>query len=108
MKKIVLLLALYIVCVNVSAQFTVRIIVNDMATKKNDDIYVAGDFNNWAHDQLKLRPEQNGFWSIEIPMLPRGTYHYKFFIDERMWAEDIENQYREPDGVAGWNSILVV
>lgn len=71
-------------------------------------IALAGDFNNWAHDQLKLRPADNGFWTIEIPMLPRGTYHYKFFIDERMWAEDIENQYREPDGVTGWNSILVV
>jgi hypothetical protein len=41
-------------------------------------------------------------------MLPRGKYYYKFFIDERMWAEDIENQFREPDGVTGWNSVLEV
>ena len=24
------------------------------------------------------------------------------------WAEDIENQFREPDGVTGWNSVLEV
>ncbi len=46
--------------------------------------------------------------SIEIPMLPEGKYHYKFFIDGRMWMEDIENQLREPDGVTGWNSVLTV
>lgn len=73
-----------------------------------NQIFLAGTFNHWAHDVLQLKPAQDGFWTIEIPMLPQGTYHYKFFIDERMWAEDIENPLREPDGVTGWNSILTV
>ena len=73
-----------------------------------NQIYLAGTFNHWAHDILQLKPAQNGFWTIEIPMLPHGRYHYKFFIDERMWAEDIENPLREPDGVTGWNSVLTV
>jgi 1,4-alpha-glucan branching enzyme len=73
-----------------------------------DQITLAGTFNHWAHDELKLQPARNGMWLIEIPMLPEGRYHYKFFIDGRMWMEDIENQLREPDGVTGWNSILTV
>jgi len=73
-----------------------------------DQITLAGTFNHWANDELKLHPTRNGMWLIEIPMLPEGTYHYKFFIDGRMWMEDIENQLREPDGVTGWNSILTV
>jgi 1,4-alpha-glucan branching enzyme len=71
-------------------------------------IALAGSFNHWAHDELKLRPARDGFWTIEIPMLPSGKYHYKFFIDDRMWTEDIENQFREPDGVTGWNSVLML
>ena len=71
-------------------------------------ISLAGSFNHWAQDELKLKPMKDGMWFIEIPMLPHGTYHYKFFIDDRMWAEDIENPLREPDGVTGWNSILNV
>jgi len=71
-------------------------------------ISLAGSFNHWAHDELKMKPSKNGVWKIEIPMLPEGKYHYKFFIDERMWMEDIENQFREPDGVVGWNSVLNV
>ncbi len=71
-------------------------------------ISLAGSFNHWAHDELKMKPSKNGFWKIEIPMLPSGKYHYKFFIDDRMWMEDIENPHREPDGVIGWNSVLMV
>lgn len=71
-------------------------------------ITVAGSFNKWAKDELTLKPDKDGSWSIEIPMLPHGKYHYKFFIDDRMAMEDIENQYREPDGVSGWNSVLNV
>ncbi len=71
-------------------------------------ISLAGSFNHWAHDQLEMKCDKSGFWKIEIPMLPRGKYHYKFFIDDRMWMEDIENPLREPDGVVGWNSVLTV
>ncbi|HUR10156.1 MAG TPA: hypothetical protein VM012_02235 [Flavitalea sp.] len=71
-------------------------------------ISVAGSFNQWARDQLTLQPDEEGVWKIEIPLLPDGKYHYKFFIDDRMAMEDIENQFREPDGVNGWNSVLTV
>jgi hypothetical protein len=50
---------------------------------------------------------KNGIWKIEIPMLPAGWYHYKFFVDDRMWMEDIDNPYREPYGFNDFNSILI-
>lgn len=71
-------------------------------------ISLAGSFNHWAKDELEMKPGKNGVWKIEIPMLPHGKYFYKFYIDEKMWMEDIENQLREPDGVTGWNSVLTV
>ena len=71
-------------------------------------ISLAGTFNHWAKDELLLEPGKNGEWKIEIPMLPEGQYYYKFFIDDRMWVEDIDNRYRVPDGVNGWNSVLTV
>ena len=71
-------------------------------------ISIAGSFNHWAVNQLSLISDDEGTWTIEIPILPQGKYHYKFFIDDRMAMEDIENQLREPDGVSGWNSVLTV
>jgi 1,4-alpha-glucan branching enzyme len=84
-----------------SIEFSVK---NDCASQ----ISLSGTFNHWAHDQLNLKPTKDGVWKIKIPMLPRGKYSYKFFVDDRMWMEDIDNPYREPDGVIGFNSILVV
>ncbi len=71
-------------------------------------ISLAGTFNNWAHDALLLEPSENGLWKIQIPMLPKGTYQYKFFVDDKIWAEDIENPYRQPDGLNGFNSVLLI
>jgi serine protease AprX len=71
-------------------------------------ISLAGSFNHWAHDSLLMEPAKNGLWKIEIPMLPKGTYQYKFFIDDKIWTEDIDNVYRQPDGLNGFNSILMV
>ena len=71
-------------------------------------ISLAGSFNQWANDVLLLEPGRNGLWKIEIPMLPVGRYKYKFFIDDKIWMEDVDNPYREPDGFAGFNSLLII
>ncbi|MEO7767013.1 MAG: S8 family serine peptidase, partial [Ferruginibacter sp.] len=79
-------------------------IQNDWASQ----ISLAGSFNEWAPDILLMEPCLDGLWKIEIPMLLPGFYQYKFFIDEKLWMEDVENPYREPDGFAGFNSILKI
>jgi 1,4-alpha-glucan branching enzyme len=84
---------------------TIQFHINNSCARQ---ITLAGSFNHWATKQLELKQDKSGNWTIEIPMLPEGKYHYKFFIDDKMAMEDIENQYREPDGVAGWNSVLNV
>src|SRR5260221_14692960 len=71
-------------------------------------ISLAGTFNHWAPDELQMHPAKDGCWKISIPMLTKGKYYYKFYIDARMGMEDIENPLREPDGVTGWNSVLTV
>ncbi|MEP7232408.1 MAG: S8 family serine peptidase [Ginsengibacter sp.] len=71
-------------------------------------ISLAGNFNQWAYDVLLMEPGAEGLWKIEIPMLQPGRYQYKFFVDEKIWMEDVENPYREPDGFIGFNSILKI
>ena len=77
---------------------------NDCASQ----ISLAGSFNEWMPDVLLMEPCMDSLWKIEIPMLPKGFYQYKFFVDEKLWMEDIENPYREPDGFIGFNSILKI
>jgi len=79
-------------------------IQNDCA----EQISLAGSFNHWAHDVLLMEPAKNGLWKIEIPLLRKGKYAYKFFIDGKRWMEDADNPYREPDGFNGFNSLLFI
>ena len=71
-------------------------------------VSLAGSFNNWAKDVLLLEQDDEGVWKIEIPMLPEGKYHYKFFVDDKVWTEDIDNPLREPDGSIGFYSIFTI
>lgn len=71
-------------------------------------ISLAGSFNNWAQDVLLMEPGKNGIWKIEIPLLPAGKYQYKFLLDDNRWVEDVDNPYREPDGLSGFNSVLYI
>ena len=71
-------------------------------------VSLVGTFNHWAQDVLFMKRNNDGVWTIEIPMLSKGKYHYKFLVDDKVWLEDIANSNREPDGFAGFNSVLIV
>ena len=77
---------------------------HDCATQ----VSLAGTFNSWAKDALLLEAGKDGVWKIAIPLLPAGRYHYKFFVNDTAWLEDVNNPYREPDGFNGFNSILII
>lgn len=71
-------------------------------------VSLVGSFNHWAQDVLFMRCNSDGIWTIEIPLLSKGIYYYKFFVDDKFWIEDIANANREPDGFAGFNSVLII
>jgi len=54
------------------------------------EVKLAGDFNQWVPDRdvLTIRDEQ-GLWK-KFVLLPKGSYHYKFLIDDE-WKEDPHN-----------------
>ena len=63
-----------------NAQFSARFVVTDIATKKNDDIYLSGNFNNWnpKDENYKLKPFGGSRKSIVLKDLPAGNYAFKF------------------------------
>jgi len=56
---------------------------------KAKNVYIAGNFNNWKPDKIKLQKTIDG-WSVPV-ILPAGNYNYKFIVDEQ-WVLDPLNQ----------------
>ena len=79
MKKLLFLIGVFL-SFTASAQYTVRLIINDVATRKNDDIYVSGNFNNWnpKDENYKLKPFGGTRKSVVLKDMATGTYAFKF------------------------------
>lgn len=80
MKKLCLASCLALVCTFLQAQYSLRLVVTGVATKQLDEIYVAGNFNNWNpyNDTFKLKPFGRGRKAIVLKDIPAGSYKFKF------------------------------
>ena len=79
MKKIFFLFLCF-GSIKAESQYAVRLIVTDVATRKQDDIYLSGNFNNWnpKDENYKLKPFGGSRKSIVIKDMASGTYAFKF------------------------------
>ena len=66
-------------------------------------VYVAGSFNNWTNNELKMYIHENE-WILPVYLRP-GTHAYKFITDNR-WITDPGNKITRPDGKGNLNSFL--
>ena len=80
MKRVMLILGILCLVNWAQAQFTVRLVVTTVASRQQDDIYVAGNFNSWnpKDEKYKLKVFGGSRKSIVINDLPAGTYAFKF------------------------------
>jgi len=79
MKKLAFSI-LILFAIQANAQFSVRLIITDVATRKDDDIYVSGNFNGWnpKDENYKLKPFAGNRKSIVIKDMAAGVYAFKF------------------------------
>jgi chromosome partitioning protein len=69
-------------------------------------VYVTGDFNGWQRRQDYALIRHGRGWKASFP-LEKGTYRYKFVIDES-WQHDHNNPTQEADLHGGYNSVLTL
>jgi serine/threonine protein kinase len=69
-------------------------------------VFVAGEFNNWDPNATPLRKKANGDWFVNL-QLRTGVYAYKFIVDGT-WKPDPDNKDQVNDNRGGFNSVLRV
>ena len=67
-------------------------------------VALAGDFNNWDTEALKLK-KRNGVWKTKTA-LPRGRFQYAFVIDGEKWVADPSAKDYMNNGYGSRNSII--
>lgn len=79
MKKIIVFIAVIFFSNVVFSQFYLKIVVNSVATKSLDEIYVAGSFNGWnpKDENYKLKPLGVNRKGIVIKSITPGNHEFK-------------------------------
>jgi chromosome partitioning protein len=72
----------------------------------DQDVRVAGDFNNWEPDQNVATRRVGGIVE-KILRLPPGVYQYRLVVDGQ-WQDDASNPERMQNLMGGYNSLLRV
>lgn len=70
-------------------------------------VAIAGDFNKWKIDGNIMKKQDNGIWTIEIP-LKHGVYNYMFIVDGKVWVSDPNAEAYRDDGFGYKNSVMRV
>lgn len=80
MKQLLLIVCCLICFFIGNTQYNLRLVVNNVATKKLDDIFLGGNFNNWnpTDKNYKLKPFGTTRKAIVLKTVPAGKYEFKF------------------------------
>lgn len=65
--------------------------------------YLAGSFNGWAYNQLRMNRTATG-WDLPV-YLAEGTHTYRFIVDGN-WMEDPGNPDKLPNEFGEYNSVI--
>ncbi len=72
------------------------------------EVEVSGSFNNREEPVIKLEEKEEHYWEAASQVFAPGKYTYKYLIDHDTWETDTRNLFREPDGLGGFNSLLII
>ena len=61
------------------------------------EIYIAGDFNKWKKDSIKLVKKEKNKWETIIPLAP-GSYRYIYYIDGEKTMDPLNTLTDEYEG----------
>ncbi len=68
-------------------------------------VFVAGDFNDWRTDQLRMIRSDDGYWVLKV-RLPAGDYRFRYIADGA-WYTDYA-AFGVAPGRFGMDSLLLV
>lgn len=69
-------------------------------------VLLAGNFTDWGRFPLDLIKNEDGFWSIFVPLLP-DVYAYRFIVDGE-WRDDPRSDFYTPNPFGSLDSVVEI
>ncbi len=88
---------------NNSTYYQTNFTFNLKGFKNASKVFLAGSFNNWNDNELKMLPTPDG-WLANL-FLKDGLHTYKFIVDGK-WMNDPANKKVRADGEGNFNSVV--
>ena len=72
-------------------------------------VYVVGDFNNWITDNLPMKRQKSGDFTLTLDLDIGKEYQFRYLLDQQYWINDEEadKYYRTHFGDCE-NSVVVL
>jgi 1,4-alpha-glucan branching enzyme len=82
-------------------------LTKDIANSANQ-VYLAGDFNNWDIDSIPMKKLKGGEFSVSVDLEKGREYQFKYLIDGSTWMNEIEADRHVPNEFQSENSVVIV
>ena len=83
---------------------TEKVVKFILSAPEANQVYLAGDFNNWDNHALPLKRNRENQWEADV-QLPPGRYEYKYFVDGK-WFDNIPGVERIQNSYGTQNFII--
>lgn len=78
----------------------------EMIEPQAQEVYLAGDFNNWDTSANPMKKDKKGIWKTTVSLKP-GTYEYRFLKDGN-WENDPACAGCVPNEFGSQNCVRIV
>jgi 1,4-alpha-glucan branching enzyme len=75
-----------------------------LSAPEAQNVFLAGDFNDWEITPHPLEKDSTGNWKINIDLMP-GRYEYRFLVDG-VWQNDPNSTAFAPNPFGSENCVL--
>jgi len=72
-----------------------------------EQLYLAGDFNDWSTSQCPMHRAADGRWFCELNLTP-GTYRFRYFCHRHGWLTDWAAFGVKRNALGSWDSVVEV
>ena len=77
-----------------------------LAAPDAEEVFVAGDFNNWNEKKHQMKKDESGIWKKDV-IVPPGKYEYKYLVDGK-WQIDPSNKTVIQNRFGTLNNVVLV